>query len=127
MPSSLAIGDFSRATLWPPIDVAADLLVAGLGVAAVERPKPGVPGPRAGGVLVQVKELVSRRSRSACSSPADSPVVIWKLPKLSSVPAGMADGPIVMVGCLPDPVRQVPGPGSDATCEKPAGSGSEVQ
>src|SRR6266567_2599043 len=64
-------------------------------------------------------------TKSACCSPELS----WKSPTLSSVPAGMAAGSIVMVGCTPDCGVKVHGPGgySDTTCEKPAGAGSEVQ
>jgi len=35
---------------------------------------------------------------SACCSPEYWPEVSWKLPTLSSVPAGMADGSIVIAG-----------------------------
>jgi hypothetical protein len=76
-----------------------------------------------GGVLLQVLELVSMRSMSACCSPVGS----WKLPMLSSVPAAIAEGSIVIVGGVPDPAGEVPSPGPDTTCEKLAGSGSEVQ
>ena len=41
-------------------------------------------------------------TKSACCAPEYSPELSWKLPKLSSVPAGMAAGSIVIVGFTPD-------------------------
>src|SRR5215472_16029593 len=48
---------------------------------------------------------------------------------LSSAPAGMADGSIVMVGRTPDCGVPVPDPAGwpGTTCEKPAGAGCEEQ
>ena len=68
-------------------------------------------------------------TKSACCSPEDSPELSWKSPTLSSVPAGMAAGSIVMVGCAPFCGVAVYGPAGekDTTCEKPAGAGSEEQ
>ena len=40
-------------------------------------------------------------TKSACCWPEYWPELSWKLPMLSSVPAGMAAGSIVMVGCTP--------------------------
>ena len=70
---------------------------------------------------MQALELVSMSMKSACCWPELS----WKSPTLSSVPAGMADGSIVMVGCTPDLGVTVDGQFCDTTCEKPAGAGSE--
>ena len=55
-------------------------------------------------------------AKEACCSP----VVSWKSPKLSSVPAGMAAGSIVIVGCTPDCGVTVNSPAGwkDTTCEK---------
>ena len=36
-------------------------------------------------------------TKSACCSPENWPELSWKLPTLSSVPAGMAAGSIVMM------------------------------
>jgi hypothetical protein len=37
-------------------------------------------------------------NKSACCSLENSPELSWKMPMLSSVPAGMAAGSIVIVG-----------------------------